>query len=116
MYRILRLSVLIISLSGGNVVAHADNLSPRVNIGMSEYSGNRIQHSGIDARFFPVWGDEARRRGYDIPEPFGIGYNYMNLRQDIIVDNIWICPYISRHLLSLNPLLACCRRYSRGER
>ncbi len=32
-----------------------------------------------------------------------------------IVDK-WICPYISRHLLSLNPLLACCRRYSRGER
>ncbi|UHL86372.1 phage integrase N-terminal domain-containing protein [Klebsiella pneumoniae] len=29
---------------------------------------------------------------------------------------IWICPYISRHLLSLNPLLARCRRYSRGER
>ncbi|RZZ09619.1 response regulator transcription factor, partial [Escherichia coli] len=28
--------------------------------------------------------------------------------------NRWICPYISRHLLSLNPLLACCRRYSRG--
>ena len=29
---------------------------------------------------------------------------------------LWICPYISRHLLSLNPLLARCRRYSRGER
>ncbi|EFH3247679.1 hypothetical protein GSE87_22580 [Escherichia coli] len=28
----------------------------------------------------------------------------------------WICPYISRHLLSLNPLLARCRRYSLGER
>ncbi|MCK2407541.1 hypothetical protein MZE02_22875, partial [Escherichia coli] len=27
---------------------------------------------------------------------------------------VWICPYISRHLLSLNPLLARCRRYSRG--
>ncbi|PXK04721.1 porin, partial [Klebsiella variicola] len=27
---------------------------------------------------------------------------------------MWICPYISRHLLSLNPLLARCRRYSRG--
>ncbi|WP_249820398.1 Rid family hydrolase, partial [Escherichia coli] len=26
----------------------------------------------------------------------------------------WICPYISRHLLSLNPLQAHCRRYSRG--
>ncbi|MCS1106102.1 hypothetical protein NXZ19_25920, partial [Escherichia coli] len=31
-------------------------------------------------------------------------------------NTFWICPYISRHLLSLNPLLACCRRYSRGER
>ncbi|WP_244581629.1 response regulator, partial [Escherichia coli] len=30
------------------------------------------------------------------------------------LDSGWICPYISRHLLSLNPLLACCRRYSRG--
>ncbi len=28
----------------------------------------------------------------------------------------WICPYISRHLLSLNPLQARCRRYSRCER
>lgn len=36
----------------------------------------------------PIWGDEARARGYDIPEPFGIGYNYMNLRQDIVVDKI----------------------------
>ncbi len=38
--------------------------------------------------------------------------------QDISVVDFgdWICPYISRHLLSLNPLLACCRRYSRGER
>ncbi|EFX8335982.1 transposase, partial [Shigella flexneri] len=24
----------------------------------------------------------------------------------------WICPYIFRHLLSLNPLQARCRRYS----
>ncbi len=34
------------------------------------------------------------------------------------IDNLdtWICPYISRHLLSLNPLQARCRRYSRGER
>ncbi|QEM48948.1 hypothetical protein FZ043_01840 [Escherichia coli] len=31
-------------------------------------------------------------------------------------ETLWICPYISRHLLSLNPLQARCRRYSRGER
>ncbi len=35
---------------------------------------------------------------------------------DDVVGLCFICPYISRHLLSLNPLLACCRRYSRGER
>ena len=34
----------------------------------------------------------------------------------VVPPSQWICPYISRHLLSLNPLLACCRRYSRGER
>ena len=33
-----------------------------------------------------------------------------------VVDTTWICPYISRHLLSLTPLQARCRRYSRGER
>ncbi|MDA6934180.1 hypothetical protein OSL75_18110, partial [Escherichia coli] len=29
------------------------------------------------------------------------------------IKSSWICPYISRHLLSLNPLQARCRRYSR---
>ncbi len=33
-----------------------------------------------------------------------------------LIGSWWICPYISRHLLSLNPLQARCRRYSRGER
>ncbi|HCJ8843055.1 TPA: hypothetical protein NV796_003816 [Escherichia coli] len=36
--------------------------------------------------------------------------------QDTSYARVWICPYISRHLLSLNPLQARCRRYSRGER
>lgn len=36
--------------------------------------------------------------------------------QSVVALRNWICPYISRHLLSLNPLQARCRRYSRGER
>ncbi|ACY82985.1 conserved hypothetical protein [Edwardsiella piscicida] len=36
----------------------------------------------------PIWGDEARARGYDLPEPFGINVNYMNMRQNIVVDSI----------------------------
>lgn len=38
--------------------------------------------------FLPIWGDEARAEGYELPEPFGIGVNYMNMRQNIIVDSI----------------------------
>lgn len=37
---------------------------------------------------FTLWGDEARARGYDLPEPFGIGVNYMDMRQNIDVDRI----------------------------
>ena len=47
---------------------------------------------------------------------FGLLTYLTNLYFKIKEDKRWICPYISRHLLSLNPLLACCRRYSRGER
>ncbi|MDJ1518586.1 hypothetical protein E8D66_13205 [Escherichia coli] len=39
----------------------------------------------------------------------------IQLESDLLISG-WICPYISRHLLSLNPLQARCRRYSRGER
>ncbi len=44
------------------------------------------------------------------------GVSYIPYKDIVGVWTVWICPYISRHLLSLNPLLACCRRYSRGER
>ncbi len=50
----------------------------------------------------------------------GVSRKYNESSQDmhyqVIPEGIWICPYISRHLLSLNPLQARCRRYSRGER
>ena len=37
--------------------------------------------------------------------------------QELLLNYLQVdLPYISRHLLSLNPLLTCCRRYSRGER
>lgn len=36
----------------------------------------------------PFLGDEARKRGYDLPEPFGVNINYMNIRQNINVDSI----------------------------
>lgn len=36
----------------------------------------------------PFFGDEARARGYDLPEPFGININYINIRQNLNVNSI----------------------------
>lgn len=48
-----------------------------------------------ESRILPIWSNEARARGYVLPEPFGIGYGYMNLRQDVVVDKInFISPKI----------------------
>lgn len=41
-----------------------------------------------EERTFPIWGDEARARGYSIPLPFGANISYMNMRQNIDVDSI----------------------------
>ncbi|ECD7244684.1 hypothetical protein E5103_25235, partial [Salmonella enterica subsp. enterica serovar Florida] len=41
-----------------------------------------------DNSFLPLLGDVARAHGYDLPEPFGINVNYMNMRQNIDVDSI----------------------------
>lgn len=36
----------------------------------------------------PFFGEEIRKRGYDLPDPYGIGYNHMNMRQNIKVNSI----------------------------
>ncbi|EBX8422444.1 hypothetical protein DTH24_15425, partial [Salmonella enterica subsp. enterica serovar Urbana] len=41
-----------------------------------------------DNSFLPLLGDVARAHGYELPEPFGINVNYMNMRQNIDVDSI----------------------------
>lgn len=41
-----------------------------------------------DNSFLPLLGEVAKTHGYDLPEPFGININYMNMRQNIDVDSI----------------------------
>ncbi len=72
----------------------------------------------------PVFGlgiiEELRHHGYQLSPgtlyPMLHGMEKKGYLTSRHVQAGWICPYISRHLLSLNPLLARCRRYSRGER
>lgn len=36
----------------------------------------------------PFFGEDIRKRGYELPDPYGIGFNYMNMHQNINVDRI----------------------------
>lgn len=73
----------------------ADSDTPLFSLSMSESGvpkandeGGVTRSSTTESRILPFWGDEARAQGYDLPQPFGVSYGYMNLRQDIVVDNI----------------------------
>lgn len=76
--------------------SYADSDRPLLSLSMSQSGGTALNsESSLDtrpstsqSRVLPIWGDEARAQGYDLPEPFGAGYSYMNLRQNIIVDKI----------------------------
>ncbi|QIG04646.1 hypothetical protein [Proteus sp. ZN5] len=76
--------------------SYADSDRPLFSLSVNQSGGTALNNEGSldtrtpasQSRVLPIWGDEARARGYDIPEPFGIGYNYMNLRQDVVVDKI----------------------------
>ncbi|MCG3461757.1 hypothetical protein L7G72_07805 [Xenorhabdus bovienii] len=75
--------------------SHADSERPLFSLTMAESGVQKTNSDGSlshstksESRILPIWGDEARAKGYDLPEPFGASYGYMNLRQDIIVDSI----------------------------
>ncbi|CDG88635.1 hypothetical protein L7750_04990 [Xenorhabdus bovienii] len=75
--------------------SHADSERPLFSLTMAESGVSQTNSDGSlshstksESRILPIWGDEARAKGYDLPEPFGASYGYMNLRQDIIIDSI----------------------------
>ncbi len=49
---------------------------------------NTTQVAEVKHHVLPFWGDEARQRGYELPQTFGVNINYMNIRQNIDVDSI----------------------------
>ncbi|MCW7549697.1 hypothetical protein OO184_17585 [Photorhabdus sp. APURE] len=77
--------------------SYADD-RPILSLSVSQSGGNQTTADGSlsrkpnkqESRVLPIWGDEARAKGYDLPEPFGASYGYMNMRQNIIVDDIKI--------------------------
>ncbi|MGG4665354.1 hypothetical protein [Providencia vermicola] len=95
MRRIQLSTALILSSFISISTSFADSDRPLFSVTMSESGvpqnngqGGITRSSSSESRVLPIWGDEARARGYDLPEPFGASYGYMNLRQDIKVDKI----------------------------
>lgn len=56
--------------------------------GISCMSYGEVRYENTKDRFFPIWGDEARARGYELPKPYGISVIYLGMRQDISVQSI----------------------------
>ncbi|MDC9593911.1 hypothetical protein [Xenorhabdus sp. IM139775] len=75
--------------------SYADSERPLFSLTMTESGVQQTNNDGSlagstksESRILPIWGDAARAKGYDLPEPFGASYSYINLRQDIVVDSI----------------------------
>ncbi|WP_340620901.1 hypothetical protein [Xenorhabdus siamensis] len=75
--------------------SYAGNERPLFSLTMTESgvpqtnSDGSLSHSAkSESHVLPIWRDKAQAKGYDLPEPFGVSYGYMNLRQDVIVDSI----------------------------
>jgi len=62
--------------------------TPPADASGSSDSTLSTEDSSSSDSMFPIWGDEARARGYSIPLPFGVNVSYMNMRQNINVDSI----------------------------
>ena len=46
------------------------------------------QESQRWSSFLPIWGEEARKRGYELPLPFGISANFYSEKQDFEVQDL----------------------------
>lgn len=61
-----------------------------------------------DEPFLPIFGKEAREKGYELPKSYGVNVNYMNIHQNINVKSIQFdgltIPFINR---PLKPDLVC---------
>ncbi len=88
---------------------------------VSDFSGSYVTHRHWDpvtetgGESTAIYTGRGVLTRYKLGRIDGINILHGDLKLTALVCE-WICPYISRHLLSLNPLQARCRRYSRGER
>jgi len=53
---------------------------------------------------FPIWGQKAYKKGFDIPYPTGVMVNYMYLKQGLIIDNLQLGLLTNNLDIALTPV------------
>ena len=64
--------------------------APRLAFSQSASSGMQQEESQRWSSFLPLWGKEARKRGYELPLPFGVSLNVYQERQDFEINDLKI--------------------------
>jgi hypothetical protein len=59
-------------------------------------AGDPASTSPNDSPFsvLPIWGEQAREKGYDLPLPVGVGVSFMNIWQDYDIKDVQFTPLV----------------------
>ncbi|TVO33731.1 hypothetical protein [Vibrio algivorus] len=85
------LSVIVLALLSISTASHADMTSPI----QSKAESIGPKENTEQERLFPIWGKEARERGYTLPKTYGFSLSYMSMDQPIKINNINLSGPIS---------------------
>lgn len=88
MKKLLSVSTLMpVLLASWGVSAEETNTSPS-SIQEPSASLSQPLHDPENDRMFPIWGPEARARGYELPKAYGFSLSYMNMDQPLHIKSI----------------------------
>ena len=83
-YKIIVLAILSLFLITQQTQAQFSSKKVRKKYASYEDSLKNVEYNYV----FPIWGQGAYKKGFDIPYPIGIMANYMWLEQGILIDNL----------------------------
>src|SRR5262252_3218229 len=90
-------AVLVLVVAWGTVSFPAQNtavtsVAPPTSIYDLEPLGKKPETEEIQplVNWLPIWGRDAREKGFDLPLPFGVGLTYTYIHQNMVVSDVQI--------------------------
>ena len=71
-------------------------VAPLLLVSVPAFAGEPAAASETErwSSFLPLWGEEARERGHDLPLPFGFGANFMKIWQNYDIKSVQLNPLV----------------------